>query len=35
MVDTKTQECFEEWKEREAIAEAMTPLIGDAENARN
>ncbi len=28
MVDTKTDEYFKEWKEREAIAEAMTPLIG-------
>lgn len=28
MVDTKTEEYFKEWKEREAIAEAMTPLIG-------
>ncbi len=28
MVDKKTEECFQEWKEREAIAEAMTPLIG-------
>lgn len=28
MVDTKTDECFKEWKEREAIAEAMAPLIG-------
>ena len=28
MVDTKTDEYFEEWKEREAIAEAMIPLIG-------
>lgn len=28
MVDKKTAEYFQEWKEREAIAEAMTPLIG-------
>ncbi|NOQ51624.1 MAG: glyceraldehyde-3-phosphate dehydrogenase [Desulfuromonadaceae bacterium] len=28
MVDTKTEEYFKDWKEREAIAEAMTPLIG-------
>ena len=28
MVDRKTDEYFKEWKEREAIAEAMTPLIG-------
>ena len=28
MVDTKTDEYFKEWKEREAIAEAMTPLLG-------
>jgi len=28
MVDTKTAEYFDEWKEREAIAEAMAPLIG-------
>ncbi len=28
MVDTKTDEYFKEWKEREAIAEAMAPLIG-------
>ncbi len=28
MADTKTAEYFKEWKEREAIAEAMTPLIG-------
>ncbi len=28
MVDTKTDEYFNEWKEREAIAEAMAPLIG-------
>lgn len=28
MVDTKTDAYFKEWKEREAIAEAMTPLIG-------
>ncbi len=28
MVDTKTAEYFNEWKEREAIAEAMAPLIG-------
>ena len=28
MGDTKTDEYFKEWKEREAIAEAMTPLIG-------
>jgi len=28
MVDTKTGEYFNEWKEREAIAEAMAPLIG-------
>ena len=28
MADTKTDEYFNEWKEREAIAEAMTPLIG-------
>ncbi len=28
MVDTVTDEYFREWKEREAIAEAMTPLIG-------
>lgn len=28
MVDTKTDEYFKEWKERETIAEAMTPLIG-------
>lgn len=28
MVDKKTDEYFKEWKEREAIAEAMTPLIG-------
>ena len=28
MVDAKTDRYFKEWKEREAIAEAMTPLIG-------
>ena len=28
MVDTKTDEFFKEWKNREAIAEAMAPLIG-------
>lgn len=28
MVDTKAEEYFKDWKEREAIAEAMTPLIG-------
>jgi glyceraldehyde 3-phosphate dehydrogenase len=28
MGDAKTDEYFKEWKEREAIAEAMTPLIG-------
>ncbi len=28
MVDAKTDKYFKEWKEREAIAEAMTPLIG-------
>jgi len=28
MVDTKTAEYFDEWKEREAISEAMAPLIG-------
>ncbi|MBE9486318.1 MAG: glyceraldehyde-3-phosphate dehydrogenase [Chloroflexi bacterium] len=28
MVDIKTEEYFKDWKEREAIAEAMTPLIG-------
>ncbi|MCW8859762.1 MAG: glyceraldehyde-3-phosphate dehydrogenase, partial [Deltaproteobacteria bacterium] len=28
MVDIKTDEYFKEWKQREAIAEAMTPLIG-------
>lgn len=28
MVDKKTDEYFKEWKVREAIAEAMTPLIG-------
>ncbi|SEA24424.1 glyceraldehyde 3-phosphate dehydrogenase [Desulfuromusa kysingii] len=28
MVDTKTDEYFKEWKERETIAEAMTPLLG-------
>ena len=28
MVDTKTSEYFNEWKEREAIAEIMAPLIG-------
>ncbi len=28
MVDTKTAEYFNEWKEREAISEAMAPLIG-------
>ncbi len=28
MVDAKTDKYFTEWKEREAIAEAMTPLIG-------
>lgn len=28
MVDAKTDACFKEWKEREAIAEAMIPLIG-------
>ena len=28
MVDIKTDEYFKEWKEREAIAEAMAPLIG-------
>ncbi|MEE4253373.1 MAG: glyceraldehyde 3-phosphate dehydrogenase NAD-binding domain-containing protein, partial [Desulfuromusa sp.] len=28
MVDKKTDEYFKEWKERETIAEAMTPLIG-------
>ncbi len=28
MVDTQTDEYFKEWKEREAIAEAMIPLIG-------
>ncbi|MCF6267314.1 MAG: glyceraldehyde-3-phosphate dehydrogenase [Desulfuromusa sp.] len=29
MVDTKTGEYFNEWKEREAVAEAMAPLIGN------
>jgi len=28
MGDARTDEYFKEWKEREAIAEAMTPLIG-------
>ncbi len=28
MGDAKTDEYFKEWKEREAIAEAMTPLVG-------
>ena len=28
MVDIRTDEYFKEWKEREAIAEAMTPLLG-------
>ncbi len=28
MVDNKTDEYFKEWKDREAIAEAMLPLIG-------
>lgn len=28
MIDKKTDEHFKEWKEREAIAEAMTPLLG-------
>ncbi len=28
MIDRKSDEYFSEWKEREAIAEAMTPLIG-------
>ena len=28
MGDAKTDEYFKEWKEREAVAEAMTPLIG-------
>jgi glyceraldehyde 3-phosphate dehydrogenase len=28
MVDVKTEKYFEEWKEREAIAESMIPLIG-------
>lgn len=28
MVDKKTDKHFKEWKEREAIAEAMTPLLG-------
>ena len=28
MVDKKTDEYFKEWKEREAVAEAMAPLIG-------
>jgi len=28
MGDTKTDEYFKEWKDREATAEAMTPLIG-------
>ncbi len=28
MGDAKTDEYFNEWKEREAVAEAMTPLIG-------
>ena len=28
MVDAKTDEHFKEWKGREAIAEAMTPLLG-------
>ncbi len=29
MVDTKTAEYFNEWKQREAVAEAMAPLIGN------
>ena len=28
MIDQRTQDYFQEWKEREALAEAMTPLVG-------